>query len=89
MGGTRDRSLTIGLGSASLQPSIGPDMRQLWERFPPRGPARTWPATEQQSEPVLAQMLAASFDIDEGRADTAKASAGDGPTAGLVVRPAR
>ena len=48
-------------------PSIGPDMRQLWDRFPPRGPARTWPATEQPSESVLAEMVAASFAIDEGR----------------------
>ena len=49
-------------------PSIGPDMRQLWERFPPRNPARTWPTTEQQIEPLKAQMLAASFLVDEGPA---------------------
>ena len=49
-------------------PSIGPDVRQLWERFPPRHPARTWPATEQPSERLLAHMVAASFDIDQGRA---------------------
>jgi hypothetical protein len=53
-------------------PSIGPDMRRLWERFPPRGLARTWPATEQRSELVLAHMLATSFDIDEGRATQQK-----------------
>ena len=60
------------VGISVTAPSIGPDMRQLWERFPPRGPARTWPATEQPSEAVLAHMVAASFDIDEGRATQQK-----------------
>lgn len=50
------------------EPSIGPDMLQLWQRFPPRNPVRTWPLTEQQSEPLLAQMLVASFDLDEAGA---------------------
>jgi integrase len=56
----------VGIG-VSAPPSIGPDMRQLWLRFPPRDRARTWAVTERQSEPLLAQMLAASFDLDEGR----------------------
>jgi hypothetical protein len=46
-------------------PSIGPDMRQLWERFPPRSSSRTWSATERPSESVLAEMIAASSDLDE------------------------
>ncbi len=53
------------LGISAGAPSIGPDMRQLWERFPPRGSSRTWPATERPSESVLAEMIAASSDLDE------------------------
>ena len=56
----------IGIGDGAL--SVGPDMRQLWQRFPPRSPARTWPATEQPTELLLAHMLAASFDLDEAGA---------------------
>ena len=40
-------------------------MRQLWDRFPPRNPGRNWPATERPSESVLAEMIAASCDLDE------------------------
>ena len=53
----------VGIGVSA--PSIGPDMLQLWHRFPPRVPMRTWPLTEQQVGPLLAQMLAASLDLDE------------------------
>jgi hypothetical protein len=53
------------LGISAGAPEIGPDMRQLWDRFPPRNPAKTWPATERPSESVLAQMIAASSDLDE------------------------
>ncbi len=48
-------------------PSVGPDMQQLWQRFPPRTAATTWPVTEQRREPLLACMLAASFLVDEDR----------------------
>lgn len=51
-----------------VAPSIGPDMRQLWERFPPRSPAATWPTTEQQIESLQAQMFTASLLFDESSA---------------------
>jgi hypothetical protein len=55
--------LTIAAGA----PSVGPDMQQLWQRFPPRTAATTWLATEQRSEQLMARMLAASFLVDEDR----------------------
>ncbi len=39
---------------------VGPDMQQLWQRFPPRTLALTWSATEQPLEAVLARLLTAS-----------------------------
>jgi integrase len=54
-------------GIGDSRPSIGPDMLQLWEKFPPRTPARTWPTTEQQGEALLAHVIAASSLLDESR----------------------
>lgn len=46
-------------GSDAAIEHVGPDMQQLWQRFPPRTPAPTWPATEQPLELVLARLLTA------------------------------
>jgi len=61
-------TLTDELAVAADTPSVGPDMQQLWRRFPPRAAATTWPVTEQRREPLLAELLAASALVDEGRA---------------------
>ena len=61
-------TLTDELAVAADTPSVGPDMQQLWRRFPPRTAATTWPVTEQRREPLLAELLAASALVDEGRA---------------------
>jgi hypothetical protein len=57
-----DERAPIGSGA----PMVGPDMQQLWQRFPPRPPAAVWPLTEQGAEPLLARMLAASAVVDDG-----------------------
>lgn len=46
---------------------IGPDMTQLWQRFPPRSPAPSWPMTEQAREALLARLLAPPFTVEENR----------------------
>jgi hypothetical protein len=46
-------------------PVIGPDMTELWQRFPPRPAAATWPATEQAREPLLARLLAPPVTLEE------------------------
>ncbi|WP_211241229.1 site-specific integrase [Pseudonocardia spinosispora] len=46
---------------------IGPDMTQLWQRFPPRLSAPSWPATEQGREPLLARLSATPFLVEEDR----------------------
>ena len=43
---------------------LGPDMQQLWLRFPPRTPPPTWPATEHHQDRVLARLLAPPFTLD-------------------------
>ena len=53
------------LGISVGAPEIGPDMRQLWDRFPPETREGNWPATEGPSESVLAEMIAASCNLDE------------------------
>lgn len=40
---------------------IGPDMRELWRRFPPRPAAPSWPATEQDFQQVLTRLLTEPF----------------------------
>lgn len=56
--------LAITVGASS----VGPDMQRLWQPFPPRSAATTWPVTEQRYEPLLAGVLAASTPVDESRA---------------------
>jgi hypothetical protein len=56
-------------GSAAL---IGPDMAQLWQRFPPRSPAPSWPMTEQTREALLARLLTAPLAIEDGPAARAR-----------------
>jgi hypothetical protein len=46
---------------------IGPDMTQLWQRFPPRSSALSWPATGQGREPLLARLSADPFLVEEDR----------------------
>jgi len=55
---------SIGTAAAAL---IGPDMTQLWHRYPPRSAAPSWPATEQAREGLLARLLAAPFTVENGR----------------------
>jgi hypothetical protein len=47
--------------TAAAAAVIGPDMTQLWQRFPPRACPPSWPATEQAREALLATLLAAPF----------------------------
>ena len=58
--------------TAAAAAVIGPDMTQLWQRFPPRISAPSWPATEQTGEALLASLLAAPFTLDEDRAARAR-----------------
>ena len=51
---------------------VGPDMTQLWQRFPARASAPSWPATEQTREALLGSLLTVPFTIDEDRAARAR-----------------
>ena len=51
---------------------IGPDMAQLWRRFPPRSPAASWPMTEQAREALQARLLTAPFTVEDGPAARAR-----------------
>ena len=51
-------------------------MTQLWQRFPPRTSAPSWPATEQTREALLARLLAAPFTVEEDRAARARRQLG-------------
>ena len=62
--------------TAAAASLIGPDMTQLWQRFPPRTPAPSWPATEQTREALLARLLAAPFTVEEDRAARARRQLG-------------
>ena len=71
-------SAPSGLAAAEQTPTaaaaalIGPDMTQLWARFPPRSAAASWPATGQAREPLLAELLAAPFTVEGGRVARAR-----------------
>jgi len=60
-------ALLVPVEQAAVTAQIGPDMQQLWQRYPPRASARTWAATEQRREPLLDQLLAAPFTVEENR----------------------
>jgi hypothetical protein len=68
----------IGLAPAEQGPTaaaaavIGPDMTRLWQRFPPRTSAPSWPATEQVREALLGTLLAAPFTVEEDRVARAR-----------------
>src|SRR5690349_8583551 len=47
-------------------------MTQLWQRFPARASAPSWPATEHTREALLGSLLTAPFTIDEDRAARAR-----------------
>lgn len=47
--------------------SVGPDIQELWQAFPPRPAATTWPRTEQGAERLLAELIAASAPDDKDR----------------------
>jgi len=51
--------------TAAAAALIGPDMTQLWQRFPPRPPAPSWPATEQDREALVTTLLAAPFTVEQ------------------------
>jgi hypothetical protein len=51
---------------------IGPDMTQLWQRFPPRSPAPSWPATLQTREALLARLLTAPCTVEDARTARAR-----------------
>ena len=71
-------SAPVGLAPAEQTPTaaaaavIGPDMALLWQRFPPRISAPSWPATEQAGEVLLARLLAAPFTVTEDRVARAR-----------------
>jgi hypothetical protein len=47
--------------------ALAPDMRQLWQRFPPRPRPSTWPATERSRDELLARLLTPPFTVgDQG-----------------------
>ena len=60
------------MSSAGSARPIGPDMAQLWRRFPPRSPAASWPMTEQAREALLARLLTAPFTVEDGPAARAR-----------------
>ena len=58
--------------TAAVASLVGPDMTQLWQRFPARASAPSWPATEHTREALLGSLLTAPFTIDEDRAARAR-----------------
>src|SRR3954467_8405615 len=58
--------------TAGFARPIGPDMAQLWRRFPPRSPAASWPMTEQAREALLGRLLTAPFTVEDGPAARAR-----------------
>jgi hypothetical protein len=72
--------MTAPVGLAPVEPAptaaaaavIGPDMTRLWQRFPPRASAPTWPATEQAREALLARLLATPFIVEQERGARAR-----------------
>ncbi len=59
--------MRIPVDEAAVTARIGPDMQQLWRRFPPRATAESWPAAEQPVEPLLARLLTIPFTVEENR----------------------
>jgi integrase len=53
--------------STAVAALIGPDMTQLWNRYPPRPAAPRWSGTEQGREALLARLLATPCTVDDGR----------------------
>lgn len=53
--------------TAAASAVIGPDMTQLWQRFPPRTSPLSWPATEQGHEALLHRLTTAPFTVEEDR----------------------
>jgi hypothetical protein len=45
--------------------ALAPDMRLLWQRFPPRAHPPTWLATEQGRDELLAKLLAPPFTVGD------------------------
>jgi len=58
--------------TAAAASVIGPDMAQLWARFPPRAAAPSWPATVQTEEQLLARLLTAPFTVEQDRVARAR-----------------
>ncbi len=58
--------------TAAAAAVIGPDMAQLWQRFPPRTSPLSWPATEQGREALLDRLATAPFTVEEDRVARAR-----------------
>ena len=58
--------------TAAAAAVIGPDMAQLWQRFPPRASTPSWPDTEQGPEALLDRLIAAPFTVEEDRVARAR-----------------
>jgi hypothetical protein len=59
--------LLAGSQSTAATVLLGPDMTQLWQRYPPRPAPPSWPATEQGRDALLARLLAGPFTVEEDR----------------------
>ncbi len=47
--------------------AIGPDMQDLWRRFPPRPAVSSWPATEQTQQELMERLLGSPLGAAGGR----------------------
>jgi len=47
--------------------AIGPDMQELWRRFPPRPAVSSWPATEQTRQELMKRLLSSPLGSAGGR----------------------
>ena len=78
VGGHRERARRAGPGRSQRADRgrapavIGPDMQQLWQRFPPRISAPSWPATEQTGEVLAAGCSPPPFTVDRGPGGAAR-----------------
>lgn len=53
--------MLTGRASTALPVQVGPDMLQLWQRFPPRQVETSWPGTAQEHDQLLDRLLAVPF----------------------------
>lgn len=53
--------------STTTRVAIGPDMQELWRRFPPRQAVSSWPATEQTRQELMERLLSSPLGAAGGR----------------------